>query len=126
MGLDQYIYTIKKSEELKDFYPATRFGEEPIAPVELYNADADIAYWRKNYYINDFFKNYARKHYEDYDKYRFNCSYTRVTLGMVTELINNIRKEEDYDYDKEYDVGQLAYVAKELESDVEAYYYPWA
>ena len=131
MGLDQYIYRVRKFEGQKNFYPAPVDCVEeseylPSTIIEDSHGDnSRVAYWRKNYYINDFMKEFAKSRYTEFDAETFNCSFVQLPINVIVRLINKIATEENYEYDKEYDIQQLARAVVAIDEGYSVYYSPW-
>lgn len=87
MGLDQYLYQKKyiggswaenKDEEIVVVKKESREIRIKIADIEA--IDVEVAYWRKNYAINDFFLDKCGNPQDD------NCVYMLVRHEDVVEL----------------------------------------
>ena len=131
MGLDQYIYRVRKFEGQKNFYPAPVGCVEeseylPSTIIEDSHGDnSGVAYWRKNYYINDFMKEFAKAQGENFDADTFNCSFVQLPKYTIISLIIDIATEENYEYDKEYDIQQLARAIVAIDEGYSVYYSHW-
>ena len=131
MGLDQYIYRVRKFKGLKNFYPVPVgcIEEAEYLPLTLiedsHDSDNEVAYWRKNYYINNFMMEFAKSRYTEYDVDTFNCSFVQLPKNVIVRLINKIATEENYAYDKENDIQQLAGAIVAIDEGYSVYYSPW-
>ena len=140
MGLDQYAYSVLKTEEIQTADDITNKAINTVKEEPVLNIQEEIAYWRKHPNLQGFMENLWRercKVLKDNPDLDFNCVPVGLTEKDLDELEKAVKSRslpetsgfffgsDSSEYYEEEDLAFIATAREEIAEGKLVYYTSW-